>query len=415
MRFQFLSSTCIGLLTTLAVSAQSLVQIDSSQFSTVRVDPSNAIGGNVSDVFKEVQYIPLETTTESLLGNVSQLEVLDGYFVILDYDKNAIFIFTSTGKYHAKIKGRQNTKIYKFIVNKWTNQIVFTNDNYQSMTYCDLDGKIVKNEKNISPNGLPLIYLNSYFISADQLLSYDQYRDIDTSSKYYQSYSRSLIRFGNPVHSVAMRYTEAESKIDVVSMGIGPLTTYGTDTTFFFVPPYDYSLYRITPNTIKLAYKFILPQLMSLPTDFLTNTDYDLKRIAFIQKNRELIFSLNNCYQIGANLLFETSSYVNSDEDNLLYNTQSGTLIAFKHILPDELSFFLPLFDKSSSHFQNIGFAYCDGSSVYTSISSLFLLNAKKEIKNKGIQFPTALSAYFSKGSAHDNPVIVRLKPKDEL
>ncbi|HEX8019273.1 6-bladed beta-propeller [Mucilaginibacter sp.] len=407
--------SCFWGLFVIPVFAQQVIKTDTSHFSTIRIDPANSAGGNVSDIFEKVNYIPLETTPESLFGSINQLEVLNNYYVILDYNTNAILIFNLNGKFHAKIKGRSNAHIYKFLINRWTNQIVYTADNYQNMTYCDLDGKVIKTEKDIDPKGTPIIYLNSYFISPDQLISYDQYRDLDTLSKYYQPYSRSLLRFGKTVHSIGMPYTKAETKIDVVSSGIGPLTTFGNDTVFFFAKPYDYTLYTVTPHAIKLTYKFVFPQQYALPSNFVSNPVYDLKRIAYIQKNKDLIFSLNNCYQVGNNLLFEASTYGSSQEDNLVYNLKSGNLIAYKHILPDEASWFLPIYDKVSSNFDNVGLAPCDGTFVYTSLSSLCLFKANEENKDKNVKLPVGLAIYFTKGSTKDNPVILQLKLKDSL
>jgi hypothetical protein len=408
-------ASCCWVLSAMTVVAQDLIPTDTSHFTPIRIDPTNAMGGNVSDVFKEVKYIPLETTPESLLGKVSQLEVINGYYVILDHDMNAIFIFTLNGKFHAKIKGRPNVKIPGFVVNKWTNQIVYTSDNYQNMTYCNLDGKVIKNKKNLISNAAPIVYIYSHFISPDQLINYDPYRDIDSSSAYYQPYSRSLLRFGTPIHSIGMPYAAVQGKIDVITHGIGPLTTFGNDTTFFFAKPYDYTIYAVTPHDIQLKYKFIFPQLLSLPADFLVNPVYDLKRITFIQKNKDLIYCLNNCYQIKNNLLFQASSYISYQEDNLLYNLQSGNLIAFKHILPDEMSYYLPIYDNVSSNFNDVSFAYCDGSSIYTSLSSLYLFNAKAENKDVKVKMPDELKKYFTKGSSKDNPVIVQLTPRDDL
>lgn len=415
MNLKTIIVACLWMLLTFSGSAQQLIATDTSNVTSIRIDPSNAMGGSVSDIFDEVHYIPLETNAESLLGDVSQLEILNGYYVILDHDKNAIFIFTTEGKYHAKIKGKPNVMIYKFIVNRWTNQIVYSSDNYQSMTYCDLDGKIIKTEKNMSAAGNPSIYISSSFISADQLISYDQYRDIAVSSKYYTPYTRSLLRFGTPIHSIGMPYSTAETKIDVISHGIGPLTSSGNDTTFLFAKPYDYALYTVSPHAIKLTYKLIFPQQLSLPSDFLSNPKYDLKRLEFLQNNKTLIYSLNNCYQIGTNLLFEASAYRSAKEDNLLYNLTSANLIALKHVLPDERSFYLPIYDHLSSNFENVGFAYCDGVYIYTSLSSLCMFKANEKNSDKNVHFSGALESYFKERSIKDNPVIVQLKVKAEL
>nr|WP_184547876.1 6-bladed beta-propeller [Mucilaginibacter sp. FT3.2]MBB6232784.1 hypothetical protein [Mucilaginibacter sp. FT3.2] len=406
--------SCLWILSVISVCAQQVIKTDTDHFKTVRIDPANAIGGNVSDVFDQVNYIPLETTPESLFGNISQLEIVNDYYIILDYNTNSILVFTLNGKFHAKIKG-SNSTIYKFLVNRWTNQIVYTRDNYQSMTYCDFDGKVIKTQKNMDQNNLPIIFPSSYFISPDQLISYYPYSDMDTLSKYYQPYTRSLLRFskteGN-VYEIGMPYTKAETKIDVTHIGIGPLTTFGNDTSFFFAKPYTFTLYTVTPHSIKLVYKFIFPLLTSIPPDFVSNPANNLKRVSFLQKNQELIFSLNNCYQVGNNLLFEARSMAVNQEDNLIYNFKSSDLIAYKHILPDETSCFLPIYDKMSS---NVGLAHCDGTFLYTSLSSLCLFKANEENKGKKIKWPEALATYFAKGSKKNNPVILQLKLKDNL
>ncbi|PUZ24939.1 hypothetical protein DCC81_11520 [Chitinophaga parva] len=395
--------------------AQDIVPTDTTKVSILRIDPSNAMGGNVSDVFSLVNYIPLETTSESIFGNISQLEILNGYYIILDYDKNAIFIFTLNGKYHSKIQGKPHSPIYKFLINKWTNQIIYTSDNYRTVTYCDLNGKVIKTEKNMSSNGIPNIYLNSHFISEDQLLSYDQYRNIDSTSKYFTSYTRSLLRFGNPIHAIGMPYSQQYAKIDILSTTVGPLTTFGNDTVFLFAKPYSYDLYFVSPHCIKQVYKLVFPQASSLPADFLTNSEYDFKRIDFIQKNPEMIFALNNCYLLGNNLLFEASSYKARQDDNILYNLESGNVIAIKHILPDSLSYNLPIIDLVSANFENIGFAYCDGSYIYTSLSSLCLFQTRDANGINQKTMPEILQSYFKKGTSKDNPVIVQLKLKANL
>jgi hypothetical protein len=115
---------------------------------------------------------------------------------------------------------------------------------------------------------------------------------------------------------------------------------------------------------------------------------------------------------VGNNLLFEASTYGSNQEDNLVY-LKSGNLIAYKHILPDEASWFLPIYDKVSSNFDNVGLASCDGTFVYTSLSSLCLFKANEENKDNNVKLP--LAVYFTKGSTKDNPVILQLKLKDGL
>src|SRR6187549_3838737 len=70
---------------------------------TLRIDPSTISSVPASLVLEEVNYIPLETTRESLFGAVSQLLITDKYFIIRDRDTHCILLFLKNGKYHCKI------------------------------------------------------------------------------------------------------------------------------------------------------------------------------------------------------------------------------------------------------------------------------------------------------------------------
>lgn len=47
------------------------------QVRKLRIDPKQAYGGHVSEYCEDVEYIPLETTKESLFGNINSLIITD--------------------------------------------------------------------------------------------------------------------------------------------------------------------------------------------------------------------------------------------------------------------------------------------------------------------------------------------------
>jgi hypothetical protein len=57
---------------------------------TLYFDPASTIGAPVSRLFESVTYIPLETTRQSLFGQISQLVVTAQYFIVFDYDTQAL-------------------------------------------------------------------------------------------------------------------------------------------------------------------------------------------------------------------------------------------------------------------------------------------------------------------------------------
>ena len=406
-----------------AVVAQKVINVDSSHVMTLRVDPSNAVGGVASDFFSEVNYIPLETTKESVFGSISKLEITDDYYVILDNNTHAILVFTKAGKFHAKIKSSQNSQnyIYNFSINKWDKQIIFTADGYKNLTYCDYDGKVIKTTKLEGETAQDEIsQAEFFFLGPDKTVTAGNENKLEPTDKYYKPFVKSLIIYAQTNHKVTAQglpFKPSEGKIEYTYSGLGPLTSFGVDTAFFYSKPWDYAIYTVTPNTIKFTYKFIFPLLISIPTDFMTNKLYAGKKVEWTEKNGDVLTGLGNFFRTGNNLVFKTFSRngYNNKEDNLIYNLKSGSLIAYKHIQQDERSYFMPIYDQVSWTFNNSGILACSGGCLYTSVSGVGMFKAYEDNADKKVKYPPALAEYFTKGTMKDNPVILQLKLKDEL
>ncbi|WP_449436084.1 6-bladed beta-propeller [Pedobacter steynii] len=87
-----------------------MCKIDSSKMVTLRIDPSSARGSTVSQFFDEVNFIPLETTKESLFGSISQLKMTNDNYFVFDWETKAVLIFTKSGKYVAKVSASKIEK-----------------------------------------------------------------------------------------------------------------------------------------------------------------------------------------------------------------------------------------------------------------------------------------------------------------
>ncbi|MGF7082981.1 6-bladed beta-propeller [Mucilaginibacter sp. UYCu711] len=414
-------SFCLLIVSGTAVLAQKIIKVDSSHVMTLRVDPSNAVGGVASDFFSEVNYIPLETTKESLFGSISKLEITDDYYIILDQNTHCILFFTKTGKFHTKIKSSEGSPIYDFSVNKWTKQIIYTRDNYKNLAYCDYDGKIIKTTKLGGETAKDEVTQYSfYFIAPDKIVGQNYQNTLDSTDKYYKTFSKSLIVYAMDNHKVyaqGLPFKKSTGKVEYAWTGLGPLTSFGVDTAYFYSKMWDYSIYTITPNAIQFTYKFHLPMFSSLPNDFMTNALYADKKYEWLQKNRDVIYGLGNFFRTGNNLVFKTFSEngYNNKEDNLIYNLKSGTLIAYKHIQQDERSYFLPIYDPTGYTFNSSGILACANGYIYTSVSAVGLYKGYNDNTEQKVNYPPALAEYFKKGSIKDNPAILQLKLKDDL
>lgn len=104
---------------------------------TFRLDPGNARGGSTGQIFDSVQFIPLETSKESLFGSIDQLEMTDSLFIILDVRGHSILLFFRTGKFYKRIAtGGIDKYFYWFTLDNTKVRII------SSMIFADQKGTI---------------------------------------------------------------------------------------------------------------------------------------------------------------------------------------------------------------------------------------------------------------------------------
>lgn len=408
-----------SLLSISSLYAQKNIITDSTGVSYLRVDPSNSMGGNVSDFFSEAEYIPLETNKESLFGSIMHLEIAENRYFILDDSNHYLLIFNGSGKFLAKI-GNATNYLILFALNKFTKQIEFSNDNGKTLTYCDFDGKVLKKagldmlESKDKTTSSSLI-----FLGPEESVGNHYYNDVDTNSKDYRTFSKSLIHYANSdrkVYAQGLPFTRAQANLDVIQTGLGPLSPGDVDTLCFYSKPFDYSIYELSPKNIKLKYKLIFPSYSAVRDGFTTDTTLDGKRHEWFEKHPDEIYCISNFFRTGDNLLFKTSAWSSSEEDNLIYNVKSGSLIAFKHIQQDQLSSFLPIYDDTGG--RNGGFngiLACKKEDIYVALSSLSMFKFYEANSAHKNNYIPSIASYFKNGSRKENPVILRLKLKKEL
>lgn len=389
-------------------------KIDSTTIVTLRIDPQSARGAAVSQLFDEVKFVPLETTKESLFGNISQLKVVNNNYIIFDYDTRSVLLFNSEGKFITKIdaarlqtdKGdKEKAQSYGFMtVNEQGTAyiVIFTNNNAQ---YFNFEGKFIKKTKNFN-------YDDRINIANGNVLV-KQYKSIKkgNDSTFYQ------LNVINKLKKDTVGYFSYDQKMWEKDnwFGDGGISQYSPNEAFYSTF-YDYNLYKITPDKVSLAYKFILPAINTLPKDFLTNPEYVKKRFEFFEKNKKIIHGLGNTYLLGENLYirFLNIFWDKDQKKSIIYNLKTNELISFQDLEPDSLSSFLPITDSGFGYdFENRGFlAFGDGK-FYTSYSSLAMFAFKERSAGKTVKYPPLLENYFKTGDRKSNPVLVVIKPKN--
>ncbi|WGQ10984.1 6-bladed beta-propeller [Pedobacter gandavensis] len=392
-------------------------KIDSSEMVTLRIDPEMARGAAVADIFEEVNFIPLETTAESLFGKISQLTVTENHFIIADWDTMSILIFSKDGKFRAKINGssvnnstRDNEKhsFYEFSMDRMNNEDCIKIHANRYVFYFDLNGKLIKKilSKDYENGGLKFLdkteIKNHYSTENKQDTSHYEIglaKDNKTIANYFP--------FNLKQRNKDLMYSKGESIIDSK-----------IENERFFLTYYNYNIYKLSPKKLSLAYHIIFPAINSLPVDFLDNPAYigPEKRRNYFEKNPKAIFTLSNTYKIGNLLFFKTQDWdVDNKKEALIYNLNTNALISTGDLAPDTLSSFLPITDIGFHfEFSNNGFHHYDGKYLYTSYSSLAMFAFKEQSIGKNPNYNTLLSNYFKTQNRKSNPIIIQLKPKKD-
>lgn len=414
--FKIVMVICVGICSQIRAQTS---KVDSSNMLTLRIDPETARGATASQVFDEIRFIPLETTKESLFGDITQLKIAKDRFVIYDRDTQAILIFNQDGKFIAKINAsridHEEDKKAELTFNGFTLKaendtfliVVFTSG---YIVYFDLNGKQVR-KVPIKNNNTD--FSTKYFSDTTTKVKSYYMEKKDRDSTFYE-----IALFNNKKElGLYFPFNSDRYKNDqFFSAGGEAVADNGAVDEFFYVRSYDYNIYKITPAAFSLAYRVILPVSNALPKGFMENPRYINKRAAYFQDNPNICYAIGNTYQMGNNLFLKLYNMGTdrTKKNALIYNVKTASLISIKDIEPDALSSFLPITDASADYsFANYGFSYNNGY-LYTSYSSLNMFAFKEQSADKNPTYNPVLSAYFKNESKKSNPVMIQLKPKKD-
>lgn len=404
-----------------SASAKQLLQ----DTTVLRIDPDDAHGGACKEMFTDITYIPLENTSASVVGEISKLEVVKKYYIILDRSMDQVLIFNTDGSFHArceKIPGLSksagmatnfNYNVYgDFAIQRNKEQIVIrTNLDRENLFVFNYDGiftgkiPLAKSNNGTRFGGYAFLDDNTN-VYAVKPTAFRQDSSATGANELYLSNNFS----SNFKREIPYDQNNIAKGPDVAVSMAGPFYHTGIKGSCFFTRSYDYNIYKIDPQGIKKVYKMVFPIAYSIPPDFLVNEEkYKSKRLEFLSKNSQLIYVLSHVYSLNDNLIFTINNHKYSDHKIFSYNLKTGTLISFLNISPDSSSYFLPFINWNNS------VQACDGQHIYSSVSSLEMFEAAEATRNKHPNYSPSLKKYFATQNRKSNPVIVRVTPKTDL
>jgi hypothetical protein len=394
----------------------------------LRIDPAQAYGGTVSEYFDSVEYIPLETTKESLFGDVFQLLVTDSSIVVYDLDTKYVLFFTLSGKYITKIKEnwppiisydkvKQRLKVISTDLGTNGQKAKKLNSAYYSCTGRKINEKPPISSMKIDENATLFPMQSDFYLSA---------RGCDFPKGELPK--DSVIHLINIYHGDSLYKSKfpVNQKDDPcfcsVLGGWADITPIPNDPNAFYASlPSEYAIYKVTTDTTIKLYQLVLPANRSVPKNLLAS-----KNQVYLDSFRHgrgiaqtVIRGIKNVYISNQLLMFKLDPFgvplfQNSSESdyqyNFIYNIRSGRLVSLERITSDAKNYFLPL--AGSFQFALFGLQYINNN-FYTCVSSLKMFTEKDKNKSRNPQYPPVLQEYFKTQNRKSNPVIVKMKLKE--
>ncbi|OQP60494.1 hypothetical protein A3860_33040 [Niastella vici] len=384
----------------------------------LRIDPSQAYGGNISEYFDQVEYIPLETKKESLFGNIDQLIVTDESYIVYDWDTRSVLFFRPDGRFLERIKKPLNNQL-SISYDSYRKIIILSIYNLSTqkttIELYDPVGVLVKDQAEslkLSGESELTAFGNNYFLSQGNCYLAPGRPAKDSVCYLVNIYEgdrlyRSFLPYNqtkNPGVCSIQGYTR---KIKIVGEGY-----------FYIATPLDHIVYKISKDSAEKMFQFVFPSKRTLGKEVYTSRDrrYIDSVRRTIDNDQNIIMDVSNIFYNRKYLFFKINtrvyaSYLGSDinnQYNFLFDTTSGKLVSIERMLPDKRCFYLPIADNG---LKISGLNYYK-QNFYTALSSLTMFTEMEKTKDKNPQYPSVLQEYFKSQHRKSNPVIVKMKLK---
>ncbi|TWI81194.1 6-bladed beta-propeller protein [Lacibacter cauensis] len=385
---------------------------------TLYFDPASAIGAPVSRLFESVTYIPLETTRQSLFGQISHLVVTAQYFIVFDYDTQALYFFDKNGKFVKKYKDDKYTIAALYWMQKENALYILQAKSYR-LTDQERDELLhTPFTKSTSKYGRAVLY-NLNNIEKEQISEMPDFGIFMANP--------TLLAPGQWAYSSVISYSDAKDTVDFelkisngqkITKAYFPYTkrrsTFLSDpanieffaasqsNTLLFTRPYYNSVYQLTPDSVTVLYNFVLPFENTVPKTFFTKEFSSRNELRdYKQNNPAYAWRINGLIPFH-NLLFFSLDYQKRDR-RFIFDKSTNRFYNVNKISADSTNAYLPV--------MGWGIQYYDTTALYSSISSDAMFRSRDAEKHRNPVYSELLTNYFDKSKSTSNPVIIILKP----
>ena len=140
-------------MTTDEVVTSESVDIPVSGLPIIRINPGQRTTGQLTlnDLAKSIEYIPLETKNNCIIGTVNQCVISDNHILLFSKVAKVVYLFKRTGEFVAQIGGigggpgeYTQTAVSPVYVDEINNQVILYINTLSNLNYYTLNGKFIK-------------------------------------------------------------------------------------------------------------------------------------------------------------------------------------------------------------------------------------------------------------------------------
>ncbi len=365
-------------------NAPQIIAIDSSKSYGNKID-SFLISKDSFDYRKitDRKIVFLETKgNNSLIGEVSRLEIFDNKIFIYDKQFGRVVCFTSTGKFLFNIST-------KYQIDSWSFDsldkriIVYNIKNRVIEFYSPTDGKFLNSIK-IDFYGIEIASLGNL------ILFKNEYLDINGEDLKYYIFYYNLNT--NKIEKVALPI----KYIKEGSFQSDPFSFCNYGNSVFLLPTGSYEIYKLSKDSSMSKYISIqIPEKNKLPIDFMSPsmTGYRRKFYQFDNPQNKNIFCSIHDFTLNSRYMFCISK-INGINYFSIYDIIHNKFKIYSDLYdPDKLLWGFP-------RIANEGTAYC--SIYYQKCKEYF-----DYCKRHNLEIPEKLANYIKSGNPSSNPAIM--------
>jgi hypothetical protein len=367
-----------------------------------------------------VEYIPLETKKESLLGAIGRLIITDSSIVAYDNDTKCIFFFEPDGKYIKKIKvasgyypsislNSEENRLFVYLLS-------LSDSKKGSFMKLTLRGDNVGKPEDLELRGTG----NPYSLGGDFYFQVNTCSSVRSGSIEEGTENLVNIYKKDSLYKTFLPIRK-DSNLLFCSSGFGSGNVNVDNRAIYFSRFLYNDVYKLTKDSAVKTMQFIFPLKNSLPANVLYTHNFKTvdSTLHAMLTNRDLIIGIQNIKHINGHALTFNLMYRNpvisaktetGNQYNFFYNIQTKKLVSFERLSPDSLSQYLPVIEGSTISAIN-GLLYYNGY-FYSDVSSLKLFSAIENNKHDQ-QYSLKLQKYFATQNRKSNPVIVKMKLKE--